>query len=332
MDRPHKSFPLDCVTIPNSYYFRAGVSLNVSEDGNTVYAFGGYEDGGNTLYALQNVESMGHDFWEESWNEQRTKSIGRCAHTTFIKDNKLHVHGGYGCGNSSKTGFTAYSLMEVIDLSTLHTSVLKYNTVIANVERRWHQSFVVDDKFFIYGGWNDAGPPGLDDMISLDLNTLHWSTVPFNGDHQPTARRWHSLLSIDHSHNYLLFGGYNGDKKHLLSDLHTFDLERATWTKLEASRGAPGPRAKHNLVQLSSKEVLLIGGQDNRGDNCQDMHIFHTDDLSWSLVRNSKEFFAGSRAHSKVVRVHSTGLVVGGGSIASYLSPFYYLDTRLLQI
>jgi len=258
----------------------------------------------------------------------KTTSIGRCAHASFVRNNKLYLHGGYGA-SGSKTGFTAFSLLEAIDLQDFSCSVLQYKSVVANVERRWHQSFVKNDKFFIHGGWNDRGPPGLDGMIYLDLGTMEWATITYDGP-CPPSRRWHSMIEVQHSDKFLMFGGYNGDKKNLLSDMYIFDLEKSNWNKIERP-GSPLPRAKHSWVQLSPKQYMLIGGQDNRGANLPDLNIFHTDDCSWGSVKNTKEFFEAYRAHSKATKVSEHGIIVGGGYIQSYITPFYFLDTRVLR-
>lgn len=63
---------------------------------------------------------------------------------------------------------TACAIVLIHEAFTCRT--LKYNKVTTNVERRWHQSFVSDNKFFVHGGWNDGGP--LDDLLYLDLGTL----------------------------------------------------------------------------------------------------------------------------------------------------------------
>jgi hypothetical protein len=52
---------------------------------------------------------------------------------------------------------------------------LQYNTVTTNVERRWHESFVIGNKFFVHGGWNDGGP--LDDLLCLDMGIVKNSPV-----------------------------------------------------------------------------------------------------------------------------------------------------------
>lgn len=156
------------------------------------------------------------------------KTTGRCAHASFIKNNRLYVHGGYGAhGSDSK--FHVWSTMEEINLGgedvigyflilDFSCRTLKYNSVTKNVERRWHQSFLVDNKFFVHGGWNDGGP--IDDMLFLDLgnldgvnvagsnivDTMDWTAVNFT-DNIPCGRRWHTLVQKKQSQKYLLFGG-----------------------------------------------------------------------------------------------------------------------------
>jgi hypothetical protein len=134
---------------------------------------------------------------------------------------------------------------------------------------------------------------------------MDWSRVTFETQ-VPTGRRWHTLVQIDSSSKYVMFGGYewvyvlltcsfSGDKKNLHSDLHLLDMgmlfeefmvfissESTTWMPL-ATKGdfLPTPRCKHAMCQISSKEFLLIGGEDTRGSNCQEACILR---LGMSVV------------------------------------------------
>jgi len=94
---------------------------------------------------------------------------------------------------------------------------------------------------------------------------------------------------------------------------------------------SPEARSKHAIIQTGTKEFLLFGGEDNKMNNCADMHFFHTDDQSWKKVTNSKELFEANRAHSTIRKVSEFGILVGGGSIADYQNPFYFFDTRMLS-
>lgn len=72
MAQKFRTWPLDCINLPDSYYFRSAVSMCVSKEKNIFAAFGGYEEGGNKLFLLQNIDQIEEDHWEEQWR------IGNC--------------------------------------------------------------------------------------------------------------------------------------------------------------------------------------------------------------------------------------------------------------
>lgn len=45
--------------------------------------------------------------------------------------------------------------------------------------------------------------------------------------------------------------------------------------ELSPKGATPSARAKHSFVQIREKEYLLIGGEDNKDNNSQDILIYH---------------------------------------------------------
>lgn len=62
--------------------------------------------------------------------------------------------------------------------------------------------------------------------------------------------------------------------KQLLS-IDLFFIEREKWMELSPKGATPSARAKHSFVQIREKEYLLIGGEDNKDNNSQDILIYH---------------------------------------------------------
>lgn len=53
--------------------------------------------------------------------------------------------------------------------------------------------------------------------------TSKWEKLEFQG--QPSPRRWHTLNQIPNKlHQLIVYGGYNGDCKKPLDDMHLLDL------------------------------------------------------------------------------------------------------------
>jgi hypothetical protein len=65
-----KSWPLDCVGLPDAYHFRSAVSMNVARERNAFFAFGGYEESGNQLFVLNNIGGIESEDWIEEWESR----------------------------------------------------------------------------------------------------------------------------------------------------------------------------------------------------------------------------------------------------------------------
>lgn len=72
-----------------------------------------------------------------------------------------------------------YKVLKILQFGDLYVDFtcekVFYKSVVANVERRWHQAFTIDRKIFVHGGWNDGGP--LDDLIYFDIGLLFSSVA-----------------------------------------------------------------------------------------------------------------------------------------------------------
>lgn len=222
--------------------------------------------------------------------------------------------------------FSALSSMEEINLDTYETREMPYVSVVANVERRWHCSFVIENKVFLHGGWNNGGP--LSDMISFNMENSKWEQVAV--ENAPSARRWHTVTPIGNM-KFLLYGGYYGDHSKLLGDMHVLDIVKGSWTPLPAKGDIPSPRRNHTITQISDKSFLLIGGHELHG-TCHDAYVFHSDEMSWKKVKNVGELYYATRSSHKTVKVGEHGVVIVGGYKQNYIDPVYYLDTRMLQL
>eukprot|EP01125_Pyxidicula_operculata_P017531 TRINITY_DN613_c0_g2_i2.p1 TRINITY_DN613_c0_g2~~TRINITY_DN613_c0_g2_i2.p1 ORF type:complete len:222 (-),score=27.91 TRINITY_DN613_c0_g2_i2:147-812(-) len=221
--------------------------------------------------------------------------------------------------------------MEQIDLKTNTVKLLRYNSETAvniHSERRWHAGLSIGNSYFIYAGWREAP---LDDMLQLDLETMKWTIINFQGDEKPGARRWHSLTQIDNS-NLFIFGGYNGNYAKPMDDFHLFNLEKLVWTTPTLKGSKPSGRYGHTVTKIDNKTYYFLGGRNPLKDPHQDSFILHLDDMSWQLVKNSGELFPVNRALHKAAKISEHGLVVVGGTTPTYIDQAYYLDLRYLKV
>lgn len=302
--------------------------MNLSAERNAFYAFGGYEESGNKLFVLNNISGIEAENWVEEWDTNTIPTVGRAAHASVVIGDRIYIHGGYGAQDSNSE-FHVFSSMEAINLQDFTCEKVLYRSVVANVERRWHQSFAIDRKIFVHGGWNDGGP--LDDLIYFDVDSLDWKTMNFTSS-IPKGRRWHTLTRISETNSFFMFGGFDGDKKKKLGDLHFLNVETEEWSEVKFKGDAPTPRCKHCFCQIREKEFLLIGGEDNKELTNSDILVFHSDDCSFKKISNAKELYESNRAHAKCFKISEHGLLIGGGWVSKYLTPFMFLDIRMLKL
>jgi len=205
-------------------YFKAGHSMDFDPTTNSLLVFGGYK-GPQHLHLVKEANDLG----SKSLKWQTVNIGGKCraAHLSFMMDSKLYLHAGYDANTSQ-----VFSDLVEIDIKSgqIESKLMKYKSVIQNVERRWHCGFVKNRKLFIHGGWNAGG--SVCNTLCLDLATMVWNQVELSGT-APSPRRWHTLTQIS-DNQYLIFGGYNGDHKKPLGDLHIMDLGADKWIELES--------------------------------------------------------------------------------------------------
>jgi hypothetical protein len=198
------------------------------------------------------------------------KVKGRAGHASFVRNGKLYIHGGYDTGHrvlsdlieidpSSSTGGRTRHSHDTQSANTeqrpnrvdrpttggYEYRSLAYESVVQNVERRWHCSYHINNKLILHGGWNSFG--ALNSLVSLDLGTLcrrvchvvacaltgvvkrtdtmKWDTLAW--ENGPSPRRWHTLSPMPgHPERLFSYGGYDAPK-HPLNDSFILDLGTA---------------------------------------------------------------------------------------------------------
>eukprot|EP01090_Pellita_catalonica_P016958 TRINITY_DN5016_c0_g1_i2.p1 TRINITY_DN5016_c0_g1~~TRINITY_DN5016_c0_g1_i2.p1 ORF type:complete len:267 (-),score=11.50 TRINITY_DN5016_c0_g1_i2:258-1058(-) len=193
------------------------------------------------------------------WSVKTVSGVkGRAGHLTFMYNDRMFVHGGYGSG--SRAFGDLYSIDLSIQDDTIPAETVEYNTegsgLLTNISRRWHTGSAAADKLFIFGGWNTAGP--LANLCSFDLLSKKWA--PLNFDNEPCARRWHGWLELgttssENDLQTLVYAGYNGDKKRPLSDMHICNFGAQEWISIEQRGDIPKPSMRMMLVALDHKRV-----------------------------------------------------------------------------
>jgi len=97
------------------------------------------------------------------------------------------------------------------------------------------------------------------DFWMFSLASKQWQKITVPG--APSSRSGHRMVVS--KRKLYVFGGFhdydNGDFKYF-SDVHVFDMDAFTWTKLAPSGAAPAPRSACGLAALSDGRLLVYGG------------------------------------------------------------------------
>ena len=143
-----------------------------------------------------------------------------------------------------------------------------------------HCAAFVDDKLYVFGGRTGItmGEGALSDIQCLDTNTKTWSEVKVTGD-IPEARSFSAMTS--HGANLFLFGGCGASGR--FNDLHKFNTESQSWSKLSTSneivpRGGPGLAA----VGAGACSIYVIAGF--TGVEVNDAYKFDVATSTWETL------------------------------------------------
>ena len=123
------------------------------------------------------------------------------------------------------------------DVHTLHVGTMTWDKPVVHgtlpSPRSRHSASAVGSNMVIFGGVG-----GGNDLHILETDTRTWY-VPKVGGEPPLPRFGHSSTLVesaaDQSRKLYIFGGHDGRRS--LSDLHMFDTESMSWSKVRHARG-----------------------------------------------------------------------------------------------
>ncbi|KAI8872380.1 galactose oxidase [Ramicandelaber brevisporus] len=103
---------------------------------------------------------------------------------------------------------------------------------------RSHSMTVINDKIYVFGGFNSEGT--YNDTYMFDPDTIFWLKLETYGECPPPLRA-HSATAVEH---YLfVFGG--GSNKDYFNDLYILDTESLIWSKPQQMGDIPCRRRAH---------------------------------------------------------------------------------------
>eukprot|EP01132_Coremiostelium_polycephalum_P005336 gene5336-6656_t len=230
----------------------------------------------------------------------------RWGHSSISIGKRIYVF----CGQ----GEALYSNTCVYDSTTSVWS--EVNTVGKNPSSRYgHSSTYVEDndiqKVMIFGGKNNK--KYLNDLYSLDLRTMSWSTFHFEKN-SPDARAGHTCTFIP---------SING------SEFPKTQSDTIRWIKPQIKGTSPSNRAAHSTNYIKDTNSLVIFGGFDGKRSLNDVFILNIKDMIWTQVRPTGILPAPRNGHTSVLVGGKFLVVHGGCNETSFLNDVHILDLEL---
>lgn len=171
-----------------------------------------------------------------------------------------------------------------------------------------HTCFLADDCLYAHGGFRDGRADSLSsDIFQLDLCSLEWTRIHTLGD-QPSARVWHSGGFVEHSREYVVYGGYSAGGN-MKKDVWAYNVDYKAWAAPRVKGMAP--TARYGLASCTiGKQVVFFGGRQIKS-YFGDLHIL---DCSQQVFRWSGLLWQSSvlRCFSSLLHIDGRLIVFGG--------------------
>ncbi|KAN0028615.1 hypothetical protein ACTFIV_010461 [Dictyostelium citrinum] len=255
----------------------------------------------------------------------------RWGHASISQGKRVLVFGGQG--------ESLYSNTSVYDPVTSVWS--EVNTVDKGPSGRYgHTATLIEDtndpnnqRVMIFGG--KSGKKYLNDLFSLNLRTMSWSTFHFEKSTLPDSRAGHTStfvpsININGSHRMVVFGGSHSDK--YLNSCFVLDLPKSQagtikWTKPQIKGKAPSQRSGHTADYLKDRNsILIFGGFDGR-KSFNDLHLLNMTDMSWTAVKTNGTTPTTRNGHTSVLVGGRYLVFYGGCSESNVSNDIQILDT-----
>eukprot|EP00743_Colponemidia_sp_Colp-15_P003784 GILK01004081.1.p1 GENE.GILK01004081.1~~GILK01004081.1.p1 ORF type:complete len:816 (-),score=109.19 GILK01004081.1:45-2492(-) len=238
----------------------------------------------------------------------------RTDHTAVLHEDALLVFGGYD-------GRTRFNDLREFKLDSSRWVHVQGNGTLP-ITRFGHTAVVYGSSMFIFGGWD--GHDTLDDLFEYSIVSQTWYPVPGRGQ-LATPRYRHSAVVFGSS--MLVFGGV--DKSQLrFNDLHLFNFDTRSWSRVNTAGTPPTSRTFHKAV-VYGNWMYVLGGFDGRRRN--DMYRIL---LGESLDTGRLRAPAGRGVSIRNITRGSQGELVFGSPVAtsSIAQPHTPVDHVLSQI
>ena len=215
--------------------------------------------------------------------------VSRSSHGVSIVDNTVYMFGGE---HEARTPVA--NDLHSLDLSQ---ATLEWRKVAVTGDvpsaRFGHGQCSVGPFLYVFGGRQGTAIDEklLNDLYKFDTRTNVWSQVHVSGD-VPCARSFHSMVARGSS--IFVFGGCPETGR--LADLHHYDTETSTWTRLET--GPMEGRGGTPLVATPAGDLFVIGGF--AGREMGDIHKYNISTNKWETMKEVRNICETKPKESKL--------------------------------
>ncbi|KAL4237313.1 kelch domain-containing protein 3 [Mactra antiquata] len=187
--------------------------------------------------------------------------------------------------------------------------------------RDGHSACVINDKMYIFGGYEERIDRFSDDIYCFDFNTKSWSYVRCSG----TPARWrdfHTAIGIDNI--MYIFGGRSDAGGNMFTNnemycnkIQAFDTLSKTWFT-PFTCGIPPPGRRSHSVFVKGQCMYIFGGYNGEHDiHFKDVFKYDTVTKRWSMV-NVKGQGPCARRRQCCCMINDKVYLFGGTSPSSY--------------
>ena len=169
--------------------------------------------------------------WEKATFQNNQSPIERSSHGVSVISDVLYVFGGETTAKvpvESDVYLIDISNQNFEDGSALWRKIeAEKNSPIPRVA---HAQAAIGNRIYVFGGQSKGSirvQSTLNDLHYFDVKTETWTEVCANGNHVPSPRSFHQMVSVGSS--LFVFGGCGNTGR--LSDLHEFNTNSLIWTE-----------------------------------------------------------------------------------------------------
>lgn len=216
----------------------------------------GHTTGGisGKLYMTGGYSGTGYltDTWEYNpagavWTAKATNPVGGDTGCGVVNAGLLWCFGGYTTAYSSalsnyNPATNVWTPRQALSVTQQMGSIAAYN-----------------DRLYLWGGNSSFGNATVVNLMQeYNIATNTWATIPVASGNTPSARRGHTVTTIENK--MYLFGGADASSI-VLGDLWEYDFIARTWTQKVSG---PPIRYLHGAIVIDGR-LMIMGGRNAGG-------------------------------------------------------------------